>query len=186
LPETESLTISQQVDCRHRPRLISEPPPLVPRQAPMAISPATLRRAVLPRLWLTLSCLILVALVGCSTTQIESAQFGPSSAIESAMMRHYERNASEGNCYHPSIDGFTKLNVLEHTPDRLVVHARYLYRDRFRDNDDGGSSSGACSGFGERTFTLTRGPEGGALEVTMDGQQEEPALRTLIRRLFPG
>jgi hypothetical protein len=115
----------------------------------------------LPRLWLPLSCLILVALVGCSTTQIESAQFGPSGAMESAMMRHYERNASEGNCYHPSIEGFTKLTVLEHTPDRLVVHARYLYRDRFQDNDDGGSSTGACSGFGERTFALTRDPEGG-------------------------
>jgi hypothetical protein len=152
----------------------------------MAISPATLRRTVLPRLWLPLSCLILVALVGCSTTQIESAQFGPSGAMESAMMRHYERNASEGNCYHPSIEGFTKLTVLEHTPDRLVVHARYLYRDRFQDNDDGGSSTGACSGFGERTFALTRDPEGGDLEVTMDGQQEEPALRTLIRRAFPG
>jgi hypothetical protein len=152
----------------------------------MAISPATLRRTVLPRLWLTLSCLILVTLVGCSTTQIESAHFGPSAAIEPAMKRHYERYASEGNCYNPYIEGFTKLTVVEDRPDRLVVHARYLYRDRFQDNDDGGSSTGACSGFGERTFTLTRGPEGGDLAVTMDGQQEEPALRTLIRRAFPG
>jgi hypothetical protein len=100
------------------------------------------------------------------------------------MKRHYQRSASEGNCYNPYIEGFTKLTVVEDRPDRLVVHARYLYRDRFQDNDDGGSSTGACSGFGERTFTLTHDPESGDVEVTMDGQQEEPALRTLIRRAF--
>jgi hypothetical protein len=152
----------------------------------MAISPTTLRRTVLPRLWLTLSCLILITLVGCSATQIQSAQFRPSADIERAIRSYYERHASEGNCYNPYIEGFTKLTVVEDTPDRLVVHARYLYRDRFQDNDDGGSSTGACSGFGGRTFALTRDPEGGDLEVTMNGQQEEPALRTLIRRAFPG
>ncbi len=122
-------------------------------------------------------------LLGCSGTRIESQHFGSSGAIERAITRHYERNASEGNCFNPSIDGFTRLTVLEDTPDRLVVHARYLFRDRFQDGDDGGSGGGRCSGFGERTFTLTRSPEGD-LVVAMDGQQDEPALRTLIRRCF--
>ena len=130
---------------------------------------------------------MLVLLLGCSAARIESEHFGSSAAIERAIERHYARNATEGNCYNPYIDGFTRLTVLEDTPDRLVVHARYLYRDRFRDGggDDGGST-GVCSGFGERTFTLTGSPEGDAVVVAMGGQQEEPALRTLIRGLLPG
>jgi hypothetical protein len=138
------------------------------------------------RFWSVSLAAILVLLLGCSATRVESEHFGPSAALERAMMLHYQRNASEGNCYNPYIDGFTRLTVLEDRPDRLVVHARYLYRDRFQDGGgDGGSTSGACTGFGERTFTLRPSPEGGDLVVAMDGQQEEPALRTLIRRLLP-
>ena len=73
--------------------------------------------------------------------------------------------------------------MLEDTPDRLVVHARYFYRDRFQ---SGGGDGGSCSGFGERTFTLEPGPEGGEVVVAMTGQQDEPAMRTLIRRIFRG
>jgi hypothetical protein len=136
------------------------------------------------RFWSVSLAAILVLLLGCSATRVESERFGSSAAIERAMMRHYERNASEGNCYNPYIDGFTRLTVLEDTPDRLVVHARYLYRDRFQDAGGNGGSTGVCSGFGERTFALTPSPEGGDLVVAMDRQQEEPALRTLIRRVL--
>jgi hypothetical protein len=141
----------------------------------------------LSRFWVVLFAAVLL-LSGCAATRIESQHFGPSGAIERAFARHYARNATEGNCYNPTIDGFTRLTVLEDTPDRLVVQARYLFRDRLRDRgggDDGGSGAGSCSGFGERTFFLTRSPEGD-LVVAMDGQQEEPALRTMLRRLLPG
>lgn len=137
------------------------------------------------RFWSVPLPAMLVLLLGCSATPVESEHFGSSAAIERTMMRHYERNATEGNCYNPSIDGFTRFTVLEDTPDRLVVHARYLYRDRFQDGGDDGRSTGVCSGFGERTFALTRSPEGRGLVVAMGGQQEEPALRALIRRLLP-
>jgi hypothetical protein len=141
----------------------------------------------LSRFWSVPLAAILALLLGCSGTRIESEHFGPSAAIERVIMRHYERNASEGNCYNPFIDGFTRLTLLEDTPDRLVVHARYFWRDRFQEaGGDGGSGRGGCSGFGERTFALTRGPEGGDLVVAMDGQQEEPVLRALIRRALPG
>ena len=136
------------------------------------------------RFWAVPLAAILV-LLGCAATRIESQHFGPSGAIERAFERHYERNASEGNCYNPFIDGFTRLTVLEDTPDRLVVHARYLLsRPLPGAAADGGSGAGRCSGFGERTFSLTRSPEGD-LVVAMDGQQEEPALRTLLRRMLP-
>ena len=137
----------------------------------------------MPRLWPFAVALVFVLIAGCSATRVETEHFGSSAAIERAMKLHYERNASEGNCYNPIVDGFTRLDVREDTPDRLVVHARYFWRDRFQDaGGDGGSGRGGCSGFGERTFALTR--EGSDLVVTMDGPQEEPALRTLIRQLF--
>ena len=126
-----------------------------------------------------------VLLLGCSATRVESEHFGASAAIERAMERHYERNATEGNCYHPYIDGFTHLTIREDTPDRLVVHARHLYRDRFQDGGDDDRSTGVCSGFGERTFTLMRSREGDDLIVAMTGEQEESALGALFRRLLP-
>ena len=88
----------------------------------------------------------------------------------------------------PDIDGFTRVTVLEDTPDRLVVHARYLYRDFIQDGggDDDGRSTGRCTGYGERTFTLTRDPETGRVAVAMSGEQEEPALRFLLRQMFGG
>jgi hypothetical protein len=133
------------------------------------------------KLWAVPSAMFLL-LLGCSANRIESEHFGSAFAIEQAIRRHYARNASEGNCFNPYIDGFTQLEVLEDTPDRLVVHARYFYRDRFR---SGGGDGGPCSGFGKRTFTLARGPEGDVV-VGMTGQQDEPAMRTLIRRVFRG
>jgi hypothetical protein len=136
------------------------------------------------RFWSVPLAAILVVLLGCSATPVESQHFGSSFAIESAIKRHYARNATEGNCYNPTIDGFTRVRVLEDTPSRLVVHARYLYRDRFEDGGDNGRSTGRCTGFGERTFTLTRSPDRGDLVVSMSGQQEEPALRVLLRRLL--
>jgi len=106
--------------------------------------------------------LIVVLLVGCAAPQIESGDFAPSADIERAIRSYYERHASEagGRCFNPYIDGFTKLTVLEDTPDRLVVHARYFHRDRFR---EGGANEGgqACTGFAERTFALVRNPDGG-------------------------
>ena len=139
----------------------------------------------MPRFW-PVPFAVIVLLTGCSATHIESAHFGPSADIERAIRLYYERHASEGSgrCFNPYIDGFTKLTVLEDTPDRLVVHARYLHRDRFR---EGGSDEGGqiCIGFAERTFTLAHGPDNRPVVVEMSGEQDEPALRSLIRRALP-
>lgn len=141
---------------------------------------------ILTKLWSVALAAILV-LLGCSATPIESQYFGSSYAIESAIKRHYARSATERNCYYPTIDGFTRVTVLEDTPSRLVVHARYLYRDFIQEGgDDDGRSTGRCTGYGERTFTLRRDPETGEVAVSMSGEQEEPALRVLLRRLFGG
>lgn len=137
----------------------------------------------MPRLWPVPFAVIIGQLVGCAGTTIESTHFGPPAAIERAIRLHHERYASEGGgrCFRPYIDGFTKLTVLEDTPDRLVVHVRYFYRDRFQ---EGGQGEGGqvCTGFAERTFTLARSPDGDLVVVGMTGERDEPAIRLLIRR----
>jgi hypothetical protein len=47
--------------------------------------------------------MIIVRLAAC--TSIESAHFGPSTAVERAIMRYYEQNASEGGCFPPALIG---------------------------------------------------------------------------------
>jgi hypothetical protein len=141
----------------------------------------------LPRFFAVACSVVLVLLAGCAATRIESAHFGPPAEIERAIRLYYERNASEGGarCFRPYIDGFTRISVLEDTPNRLVVEARYFYRDRAQ---EGGAGEGgnACTGFNQRTFTLARDQDGAPIVTGMTGEQYEPALRTLIRRMLPG
>jgi hypothetical protein len=78
---------------------------LAPRPRPASIpdradSLSPHRRNVLPRLWRVPLLMIVVRLAAC--TAIESAHFGPSTAIERVIMRYYERNASESGCFHPT------------------------------------------------------------------------------------
>jgi hypothetical protein len=142
--------------------------------------------ASLPRFFPGPFSIVLVLLAGCSPTRIESAHFGPPSAIEQAIRRYYERHASEegARCFRPYIDGFSRISVLEDTPDRLVVQTRYFFRDRAQDGGPGGGS--VCAGFNERTFTLARDQDGRPAVTNMTGEQYEPAIRSLIRRMLPG
>ena len=144
------------------------------------------RRTVLQILLRGPVLMILVLIAGCTATRIESAYFGPSTAIEQAIRRYYERHASEGGarCFRPYIDGFSRLSVLEDTPNQLVVETRYFFRDRAQEGGPGGGS--VCAGFNERTFTLTRDQDGRPVVTNMTGEQYEPAIRTLIRRVLPG
>ena len=136
----------------------------------------------MPRLCSVLLAVAAVLLAACTSTRIESVHFGASGDVESAILRYYERYASEGGCFRPIISGFTQITLLEDTADRLVIHVRYLWRDRVQ---EGGGSGQVCRGFGERTFTLARNPEGRPVVVGMSGQQDEAVVRSLIRRVLP-
>jgi hypothetical protein len=139
----------------------------------------------LPRPWLLAAVALGFVLAACAG-RLESAYFGPPGAIERLIMRHYARYASEdGACFYPFIDGFTRLTVLADTPDRLVVEARYLFRDRVHNGGQGDGGLNACTGFGERTFVLERDANGAPIVAGMTGEQDEPALRSLIRRALP-
>ena len=79
-------------------------------------------------------------------------------AYETAIKRYYEAHASErGYCLAPYIDGFTTVQVVEDTPERMVVEARYLYRDWLKDGSDArnGMMLG-CVSYGARSFVLAR------------------------------
>ena len=75
---------------------------------------------------------------------------------ETAIKRYYQAHASEknGRCLAPYIDGFTTFQVVEDAPERVVVEARYLYRDWVKDGGDEPFTE--CIGYGRRSFVLTR------------------------------
>ena len=102
-------------------------------------------------LHLLLSALILA---GCSSA------FGEQSELDGTIERYYEAHASErgGQCLAPYIDGITRTDVVEDSPDRLVVDVRYLYRDRIKDQprDNPADALTGCVGYGERQFVLAR------------------------------
>lgn len=135
-----------------------------------------------PWLWVVAGA----ALAGCASPSIESARFDSGGAIETAIKRHYSSNASErhGLCPRPYIDGITGVEVIEDSPERLVAEVRYFFRDRIReqagDEDDGAVF---CTGFSERTFTVTSTDQGPKV-TDMSGPQEEPYLRARFKEMF--
>jgi len=60
--------------------------------------------------------------------------------------------------------------VVQSDGQRLVVQVRYLYRDLTTD------LGGACRGFGNRTFTVAREPDGMKV-ISMTGAQHPAGLR---------
>jgi hypothetical protein len=86
-------------------------------------------------------------------------------AYETAIKRYYEAHASEknGRCLAPYVDGFTTVQVVEDTPERMVIDARYLYRDWRKDGSDDRPFS-ECISYGQRSFVLARADD--RLEVT--------------------
>jgi hypothetical protein len=89
-----------------------------------------------------------------------SSVFGEQSELDGAIKRYYEAHASErgGQCLAPYIDGFTRTQVVEDGPEHLVVDVRYLYRDRYKDNESGvdGNAMTGCINYGTRRFVLAR------------------------------
>jgi hypothetical protein len=110
-------------------------------------------------------------LVSCAP-RLPSTSFVEPPALATAMERYYAGYATEehGYCPQPYIEGLTQVSVVDSQPDRLVVDARYLYRDRFKNN---GSDTGqyGCVGYAGRRFTLAKGPAGGVEVLEMTGPQ---------------
>jgi hypothetical protein len=105
---------------------------------------------------LSIAAVIAGLLAGCTT-----ASWQPP-AYETAIKRYYEAHASErnGQCLAPYIDGFTTIQVVEDTPERVVVDARYLYRDWIKDGTDADGLMLGCISYGQRSFVLARSDDG--------------------------
>jgi hypothetical protein len=87
---------------------------------------------------------------------------------ERAIESYYQAHAREegGRCPALYIEGFTRVDVVEDSPQRQVVDVRYLYADRIKDRSD--SDGGECIGFSERRFTLAK-TDAGIEVVEMTG-----------------
>ena len=114
----------------------------------------------------------------CSRSPRCSGAFGAGQSLAGVpdlrpiVQRYYEARATEenGRCRSPLLDGVLNATVLEDDAQRLVVRVRYLYRDHTAE------LRGACIGFGNRTFTIEKGPDG-PMVVDMSGEQHPRGLR---------
>jgi signal transduction histidine kinase len=111
---------------------------------------------------------------------------GPSLAgydgLQFEVISFYDANAMEKNatCPQPRMQAVTRAQVVEETPQRVVMNIKYHFRDEGQadyDNDDGfppfggGGSLNRCDGFAERTFTFAKNTAGGLDVVSMTGPQ---------------
>jgi hypothetical protein len=123
---------------------------------------------------LAIQVTLALGLVGCAASRDEG-----SSAVQPAMLSaikaYYEHNAAEQNnvCKGPLMDGVTRSELVSQDDSQLVVEVGYKYRDYTSRR----STGRACSGFGSRTFTLSR--DGGRFRVIgMSGEvRTSPSLR---------
>ncbi|MDF1586723.1 hypothetical protein [Marinimicrococcus flavescens] len=88
--------------------------------------------------------------------------------------RAWERNAT---CLQPRMD-ITSVQILEDTPERMVLDVRYYWQDNVFGNDDDGRFGvrvgvGGCSGFSQRTFVLDRTTGGDLVVRSMTGPQRD-------------
>ena len=118
---------------------------------------------------------LLVALAACNYK-------GPSLAgyegLQFKVVSYYDRFATEesGQCRAPRMSP-SATEVLEDTPERLVVAVRYSYVDRvFGDTDNNGLGINIfrCRGFATRNFTIAKGPEDSLTVVDMSGPKRNP------------
>jgi hypothetical protein len=109
---------------------------------------------------------------------VPDSRFGPGNAASAAISSYYEDHASEdyARCNRPYFDAITRVDVIEDTPELLVLDVRYKYQDRLWDDEDshvrlpGGvaASRKVCRGFESRQFTLEK-VDGDVQVVDMTG-----------------
>ena len=104
-------------------------------------------------------------LAGCATVQPITGHPGAIAMMED----YYQNNAWEdgARCVLPQMD-VTETKVLENTPDRLVVEARYFWKDDRAETD---TQANTCQGFDTRTFTLSQGQV-----VAMSGEKRRSSF----------
>ena len=127
-----------------------------------------MRRLVL----VALSGLLAVMLGGCMDPKRDPTQsLAGVPRIYPVVQQYYEARATEenGRCRAPLLEGVLTARVVEEDDAKTVIQMRYLYRDLTAD------LRGGCRGFGNRTVTVSKGPEVQVIEMT--GPQHPSGLR---------
>lgn len=103
---------------------------------------------------------------------------GPGLAGQAGLQREvqsfYAARAMEANarCPNPRMTSVTSTDVVEDTPERLVLDIRYYWVDDGQTVDSGGGGSKIiCRDRGQRRFTFARDPHGRLEVVGMGGAQ---------------
>lgn len=101
--------------------------------------------------------------------------------LQFEVISFYDARAMEENatCPQPRMQSVTGTQVIEETPERVVMNVKYFFKDEGQiDNDNdgfptfgGGGFLNRCNGFRERTFTFARDSQGGLDVVSMTGPQ---------------
>jgi hypothetical protein len=109
---------------------------------------------------------LLCGLAGCTTAGLSA-----DSRLQYEIIRYYAHHATEQNdlCLAPEIRGITRMEVLEETPDRLVLRVRYNWVDEIYGEEDAnglGVMVHRCNGFAERVFTIDRRDGGRVVDMT--------------------
>jgi len=109
-------------------------------------------------------------LIGCAGAR----DLGPYTDLRWKIESFYRDHAWEegARCVLPSMS-ITQWEVLEETPDKLVIGVRYAWRDDRNSGFDpelGRVQVGICQGFNSRVFTVVRGPAGMQVQ-SMTGEQ---------------
>jgi hypothetical protein len=116
--------------------------------------------------------LLAAALAGCGW---QGPPLAGHEGLQWQVVSYYGGRAMEAQarCPNPQMGGILRTELVEETPERLVLNLRYHWVDDLRTVDTaGGGGKIICSGWGERTFTFTR-LSNGALEVeSMTGPQK--------------
>ena len=92
-----------------------------------------------------------LGLAGCGAGRQLPDHPGTIGAIRTFYAQHAWEDGSR--CVLPRMD-VTQANILEESPDRLVVEVRYYWKDDRTSTDTMGNT---CTGFATRTFTLSQG-----------------------------
>lgn len=107
------------------------------------------------------ACLALLLSVGLGACAFREAPIAGHEGLLPKIMRHYRQHAAERNymCLAPEMQAITRVEVLENTPERLVVRVRYHWLDSLYGEEDAigiGITVQRCQGFAERTFTFDK------------------------------
>ena len=110
-------------------------------------------------------------LAACATTPLLPEYPDAPEQIRRSYQEHaWERGAT---CVLPRMDFISNIQVVEDTPDRLVVAVHYWWIDDTRQGGDFGSN--LCTGRDTRTFTFDR--TAGLRIIGMSGEQRPGSPR---------